>query len=193
MVEITRKQQFTGKVVKTTLAGAIVDIGLDKLGIVHISNIQKEPVKKVADVLEAGQEVNVWVRRILQDANHLDLTMIEPLGLEWREIKKGMSINGSVVKIEKFGVFIDIGAERPGLCHISELTHDYIRNADEVVKVGEDVEVKILDYNRRKKQIKLSIKALQEAPMSYIKEEKLKEEPVLTAMEIAYRKAMDEE
>ena len=190
MEEITRKQQFTGKVIKATLAGAIVDIGLDKPGIVHISNIQKEPVKKVEDVLKPGQEVNVWVRRLHQDANHIDLTMIEPLGLEWREIKKGMTIMGSVVRIEKFGVFIDIGAERPGLCHISELTYDYIRTPEEAVKVGEEVEVKVIDFNRRKRQIKLSIKALQEPPMSIIAEE-IDKEPVLTAMEMAYRKAMN--
>jgi len=191
MEEIKRKQQFTAKVLKTTLAGAIVDIGLDKPGIVHISNIQKEPVKKVEDVIEAGQEVNVWVRRIHKDAKHYDLTMIEPLTLEWREIKKDMTAIGSVVRIEKFGVFIDIGAERPGLCHISELTYDYIRTPEDAVKVGEEVEVKVLDFNRRKKQIKLSIKAMQEPPMSIIAEE-LNNEPVLTAMEIAYRKAMSD-
>ncbi len=191
MEEIKRKQQFTAKVLKTTLAGAIVDIGLDKPGIVHISNIQKEPVKKVEDVIEPGQEVNVWVRRIHQDAKHYDLTMIEPLALEWREVKKDMTAIGSVVRIEKFGVFIDIGAERPGLCHISELTYDYIRTPEDAVKVGEEVEVKVLDFNRRKKQIKLSIKAMQEPPMSIIAEE-VDNEPVLTAMEIAYRKAMNE-
>jgi ribosomal protein S1 len=191
MEEIKRKQQFTAKVLKTTLAGAIVDIGLDKPGIVHISNIQKEPVKKVEDVIEPGQEVNVWVRRIHQDAKHYDLTMIEPLALEWREVKKDMTAIGSVVRIEKFGVFIDIGAERPGLCHISELTYDYIRTPEDAVKVGEEVEVKVLDFNRRKKQIKLSIKAMQEPPMSIIAEE-VDKEPVLTAMEIAYRKAMSD-
>ncbi len=191
MEEIKRKQQFTAKVLKTTLAGAIVDIGLDKPGIVHISNIQKEPVKKVEDVIEPGQEVNVWVRRIHQDAKHYDLTMIEPLALEWREVKKDMTAIGSVVRIEKFGVFIDIGAERPGLCHISELTYDYIRTPEDAVKVGEEVEVKVLYFNRRKKQIKLSIKAMQEPPMSIIAEE-VDNEPVLTAMEIAYRKAMSD-
>ena len=158
MDELKRKQQFSGKVVKTTLAGAIVDVGLDKPGIVHISNLQKDPVKKVEDVVSEGQDVTVWVRRLHKDAKHVDLTMIEPLGLEWREIKKGMNAVGTVSRIEKFGVFIDIGAERPGLCHISELTYDYIRTPDEAVSVGDEVEVKVIDFNRRKKQIKLSIR-----------------------------------
>jgi small subunit ribosomal protein S1 len=190
MEEIKRKQQFTGKVVKATLAGAIVDIGLDKPGIVHISNLQAEPVKKVEDVVKPGQEVKVWIRRVHQDANHIDLTMIEPLALEWREIKKDMTVVGNVVRIENFGAFIDIGAERPGLCHISELTHDYIRSTEEAVKVGEEVEAKVLDFNRRKKQIKLSINAMEARPVIEPDEN---EEPVLTAMEIAFRKAMNPE
>ena len=187
MEEIKRKQQFTGKVIKATLAGAIVDIGLDKPGIVHISNLQKEPVKKVDQVVKPGQEVQVWVRRILQDANHIDLTMIEPLALEWRDIKKDMTVVGSVVRAENFGVFIDIGAERPGLCHISELTHDFIRTTEDAVKVGEEVEAKVLDFNRRKKQIKLSIKAMHAPPVIVPDED---EEPVIAEMEIACRKAM---
>jgi small subunit ribosomal protein S1 len=150
-------------------------------------------VKRVEDVVEIGQEVEVWVRRLHQDAKHIDLTMIEPLPLEWREIKKGMELSGKVVRIEKFGAFIDVGAERPGLAHISELTHDYIRTPEDAVKIGENVKVKVIDFNRRKKQIKLSIKALQEPPTAAVvevEEEEEEQKPILTAMEMAYRKAL---
>lgn len=188
--EIKRKMHFTGKVVKTTLAGAVIDIGLDKPGVVHIAHISKDPVKRVEDAIEIGQEVEVWVRRLHQDAKHIDLTMIEPLPLEWREIKKGMVLSGKVVRIEKFGAFIDVGAERPGLAHISELTHDYIRTPEDAVKVGETVEVKVIDFNRRKKQIKLSMKAMQEPPAAEVFEEEEDKQPALTAMEMAYRKAL---
>lgn len=189
--EIKRKMHFTGKVIKTTLAGAVVDIGLEKPGVVHIAHISKDPVKRVEDVIEIGQEVEVWVRRLHQDAKHIDLTMIEPLPLEWREIKKGMVLSGKVVRIEKFGAFIEVGAERPGLAHISELTHDYIRTPEDAVKVGDTVEAKVIDFNRRKKQIKLSLKAMQEPPAAYVaEEEETKKEPSLTAMEMAYRKAL---
>jgi len=191
--ELTRKMHFSGKVIKTTIAGAVVDIGLDKPGVVHIAHISKDPVKRVEDVVEIGQEVEVWVRRLHQDAKHIDLTMIEPLPLEWREIKKGMVLTGKVVRTEKFGAFIDVGAERPGLAHISELTHEYIRTPEDAVKVGETVNVKVIDFNRRKKQIKLSIKALQEppaAPVVEVEEEEEEQKPILTAMEMAYRKAL---
>jgi ribosomal protein S1 len=190
--DIKRKMHFRGKVVKTTLAGIIVDIGLDKYGVVHIAHMSKDSVKRVDDVVEPGQEIDVWVRRIKKDANLVELTMIEPLPLEWREVKKGMVVKGQVVRLEKFGAFIDIGAERPGLAHISELTHDYVRKPEDAVKVGEEVEAKVIDFSRRKKQIKLSLKALIEEPKEE-EEEVVDEGPVLTAMEVAYRKALGEQ
>jgi ribosomal protein S1 len=187
--EIKRKQQFTGKVIKTTLAGAVVDIGLKKPGIVHIAHLSKKPVKRVEDVVQEGQEIKVWVRRVKKDANHIELSMLEPLALEWREIKKGMVVKGEVVRLEKFGAFIEIGAERPGLAHISELTHGYIQTPEDAVHIGDEVNVKILNFSRRKKQIKLSLKALKEQPA--VEEEEEKEEPLTqSAMEIAYNKAL---
>jgi predicted RNA-binding protein with RPS1 domain len=200
--EIKRKMQLTGTVIKTTLAGAIVDIGLEIPGVVHISQLQKDPVNKVEDVVQVGQTVDVWVRRVDPNKGRIDLTMVEPLALEWREIDKGMVLKGKVIRLEKFGAFVEIGAERPGLVHISELTHDYIRTVGDVVKEGDEVEVKVLGVNRRKKQIKLSIKALEEKPVkppkatSKEKEREVtqepaeKEEPVPTAMELALREAM---
>jgi predicted RNA-binding protein with RPS1 domain len=118
--------------------------------------------------------------------------MIEPLALDWGEIKKGMTVTGQVVKLEKFGAFIEIGAERPGLAHISELAHEYLKRPEDLLKVGQDVQVMVLDTDRKKKQIKLSMKALQEPPTPEVYEEDEEQDntPALTAMEIAYRKAL---
>jgi small subunit ribosomal protein S1 len=123
-----------------------------------------------------------------------------------------MVVSGKVVRLEKFGVFVDIGAERPGLVHISEMTHDFIRTPGDVVKEGDVVEVKVLDVIKPKKQIKLSMKALQDKPEDVVKAvlektekkeprvrekekeseqaEEVKEAPVPTAMEVALREAM---
>jgi predicted RNA-binding protein with RPS1 domain len=196
--DIKRKTHFSGKVVKTSLAGAIVDVGLDKPGMVHISQLKKGQVNRVEDVVKVGDDIDVWVRQVNKKTGHLDLTMIEPVGLDWGEIKSGMVIKGEVVKIEKFGAFIEIGAERPGLAHISELTHDYIREVGDAVKVGDEVEVQVLEIDRKKKQIKLSLKALQKDPskveIEEAQEEEEEEEEVIvpTAMELALKKAMDE-
>jgi transcriptional accessory protein Tex/SPT6 len=195
------------------LAGALVDIGIETPGMVHISQLQKEPVKRVEDVIHEGDEVDVWVRRISPKKGRIELTMIKPLGLEWGEIKKDMVVTGTVMRLEKFGAFVDIGAERPGLVHISEMTHDFIRTPGDVVKEGDIVEVKVLDVIKQKKQIKLSMKALQDKPEDVVKavlektdkreqrvrekekepekEEEVKEVPIPTAMEMALREAME--
>ena len=204
LAEVKRKMQFNGTVVKTTLAGAVVDIGVEIPGVVHISQLQKEPVNKVEDVVQVGKPVVVWVRRVEPKRERLELTMIEPLPLEWREIEKGMVVKGQVTRIEKFGVFVEMGAERPGLVHISEITHEYIKDPQQEVKVGDEVEAKVLDVNRRKKQIKLSMKALEEKPVYEQKpaskkktksarpvETEEQEEAIPTAMEMALREAME--
>lgn len=207
LAEIKRKTHFTGKVIKTSLAGAVIDIGLGTPGVVHISQLQIEPVNRVEDVVQPGQEVDVWVHRVVPKKNRIELTMIQPLDLEWREIAADMVVKGKVTRLEKFGVFVDIGAERPGLVHISEMTHDYIKTPGDVVKEGDEVEVKVLSVDKRKKQIKLSMKALEEPPVKEIKdsrpargerettsariEEEEHEEPVPTAMEAALREAME--
>ncbi len=204
ITDVKRKMQFTGTVVKTSLAGAVVDIGLEMPGVIHISQLQKDPVNRVEDVVQVGQNVDVWVKRIEPKRDRLELTMIEPLALEWREIERGMVIKGKITRIEKFGVFVEIGAERPGLVHISEITHDYIKDPKQAVQEGDEVEVKVLEVNRRKKQIKLSMKALEDKPISEkkpVKKKKSKskpanapeekEEAIPTAMEMALREAME--
>ncbi len=170
--EIKTKMHFTGTVVKIGLAGAILDIGVGRPAVMHISQIVSEgteqPIKRVEDVLKIGQQVDVWVKKTKD--NRVELTMIKPLDLEWRDIKKGMNVKGQVVRLEKFGAFVEIGAERPGLIHISEMAHGYVRQPSDVINEGDEVEAQIIDVNRKKKQIKLSLKALQPEP---VKEEEL--------------------
>ena len=170
--DVRPKMHFGGTVVRTGLAGAIIDVGIGRPAVIHISQIvpeaQEQPIKRVEDVLNVGQQVDVWVKRVKDD--RVELTMIKPLDLEWRDIKKGMTVKGQVVRLEKFGAFVEIGAERPGLIHISEMAHGYVRQPADVVKEGDEVEAQVIDVNRKKKQIKLSIKALQPEP---VKEEEL--------------------
>lgn len=196
--ELKKKDRVTGKVVKTSLAGALVDIGRAKPAVIPISQLRKDQVRRVEDVVKEGDQVEAWVWRMDPKQERIELTMIQPLGLEWRDIKKDAILKGKVSKLDKFGAFIEVGAERAGLVHISEMSNDYVRKPEDVVKVGDEVEVKVLDVDKRKKQIKLSMKALIPQPKEE-KAEKEKEEPqepekpAPTAMEVALRKAMAEE
>jgi small subunit ribosomal protein S1 len=164
--EVKPKMHYTGKVLKIALAGAVLDIGVGQPAAIHISQLippTDEPIKRVEDVLQVGQEVDVWVKKVKD--GRIELTMIKPLDLEWRDIKKGMTIKGKVVRLEKFGAFVEIGAERPGLVHISEMAHGYVKQPSDVVNEGDEIEAQVLDFNRRKKQIKLSMKALLPEPV----------------------------
>jgi small subunit ribosomal protein S1 len=204
------KTKLSGKILKTTLAGALVEVGQNIPGVIHISQLSKDPVNKVEDIIKEGQTVDVWVRRVKKD--RIELTMIEPLALEWKEIEPEMVVKGKVVRLEPYGAFVDIGAERPGMVHVSELAHGYVKTPNEIVKEGDEIEAKVLDVNRKKKQIKLSMKALEpeieelkpakkenkkggkrgpkketaEAPVQ--EEEK---EAELTAMQIAWQEALN--
>jgi small subunit ribosomal protein S1 len=204
------KAQLTGKVVKTTLAGALVDVGLALPGVLHISQLQKVPVKKVEDVLHEGQAVEVWVRKVRKD--RIELTMIKPLQYEWKDIEPGMVARGRVVRLETYGAFVDIGAERPGMIHISELARGYVKTAGDVVKEGDEVEAQVLSVDAKKRQIRLSLKALQpeapepEKPLKPPRREKRSKNasnevevaeppeettPEQTAMQIAWQSAQD--
>ena len=92
------------------------------------------------------------------------LTMLPPLAVDWTELKTDQVYEGKVTRLETFGAFVSIGAEREGLVHISELSHNYVKSPGEVVNVGDEVQVKVLGFNRRKRRIDLSMKALVEKP-----------------------------
>ena len=209
-VTLEPKTKLSGKVLKTTLAGALVDVGQPLPGVIHISQLSTEPVNKVEDVVKEGQTVEVWVRRVKKD--RIELTMIQPLALEWKEIEPDMIVKGKVVRLEPYGAFVDIGAERPGMVHVSELAHGYIKTPNEIVKEGDEVEAKVLDVNRKKKQIKLSMKALEpeieefkpakkepkktgkRGPKKDQVEHEVQEEekePELTAMQMAWQEALN--
>ncbi|MBI5953862.1 MAG: S1 RNA-binding domain-containing protein [Chloroflexi bacterium] len=216
-VALEPKTKLSGKILKTTLAGALVDIGQSLPGVIHISQLQQEAVNKVEDVVKEGQVVDVWVRRVKKD--RIELTMIEPLGYEWKEIVPDLVVKGKVVRLESYGAFVDFGAERPGLIHVSELTRGYVKTASEVVKEGDEIEAKILDVDRRKRQIRLSMKALQPEPEvvdevkperedrkkgdgkrrgkgkkqedEYEMEVEVSNEPQFTAMQIAWQQALE--
>lgn len=202
--DLKPKMRLTGKVARLELYGAFIDLGVGTNAILHISQLGKEKVNRVADVLQVGDEVSVWVDKVDPARGQVMVTMIEPLAVEWSDLKEGATYTGTVTRLEKFGAFVDIGAEKEGLVHISELSHDYVKHPSEVLKSGDEVQVKVLSFSKRKRRIDLSIKALieQESPAptadatSYrddepdVYDEEEIEEEMPTAMEIALRRAM---
>lgn len=195
--ELVRKTQLTGTVKRTELYGAFVDIGVGVDAILHVSQIKGG--KRIKDVLKPGDDITVYVDKVDAGNKKVMVSMLEPLAVEWGELAEGNVYTGKVVRHENFGAFVDIGAEKEGLVHISEISHDYIRHPSQAVSVGEEVEVKVLSYSRKKRRINLSIKALLAQPEKEVEdyigevfdldeEEEMEEVP--TAMEYAIRRAM---
>jgi uncharacterized protein len=83
---------------------------------------------------------------------------------EIADLKPGLALEGVVTNVTRFGAFVDIGVHHDGLVHISELSHRHVKDAGEVVKVGQIVKVQVLSADAKTKRIALSIKALQERP-----------------------------
>jgi small subunit ribosomal protein S1 len=191
--EIQPKMEFTGRVKQIDLAGAVVDIGAECDSFLHISQIKSGRAQNVGDVLSVDQEITVWVREVDRERCQINLTMIRPPAVEWRELKEGQTYEGTVVRIEKFGVFVDIGAERPGLVHISELSDDYVEKTGDVVAKGDEVTVRVIGVNRRKNQIDLSMKALVQREVAPRREETQPPEAELpTAMALAMQRALEQ-
>lgn len=78
--------------------------------------------------------------------------------------EKDQVLKGKVTGIQPFGAFVALDDETQGLVHISEISHDYVKDVNDYVQVGQEVEVKILEVDEASKKIKLSMKATQEAP-----------------------------
>lgn len=183
--DLQRRMKLTGKVVRVEDFGAFVKFGAPKDGLVPVSQMAKTRVNKPSDVVKEGDEITVWVTSVNRKENRIGLSMIEPPAVDWSELKRGATVTGKVTRLEKFGAFVDIGAEREGMIHVSEIGAGYIGHPSELLQVGEEVEAKVLEVDSRKKQIKLSIKALDRETV--IEDEP--ETPMLTPMEIAFRQA----
>lgn len=184
--EMHPKMELRGKIIRIELFGAFVDVGAEREGFLHISQLRKDRTNRVEDVVNAGQEVTAWVRKVDSTSGRIDLTLIQPLKLDWDEIKVGMTVKGKVAKLEKFGAFVDIGAERQAFVHVRELMSGYVSDPSEVIKLSQEIEAKVIAADRKKKRIDLSLKAMED----FTPEEEEPELKPMSTMEAALRAAL---
>ncbi|SEM09290.1 small subunit ribosomal protein S1 [Paenisporosarcina quisquiliarum] len=161
---------LTGTVQRLASFGAFVDIGgVD--GLVHISQISYEHLENIADVLKEGQEVKVKVLSIDRDAERISLSIKDTLPGPWAEVEekasKGAVLTGKVKRLVSYGAFVEVFPGVEGLVHISQIAHKHINNPQEVLKEGEEVQVKVIEVNLADKRLSLSIKELVENEDKY--------------------------
>ena len=151
-----------GKVMRFTDYGAFVDIGgVD--GLLHISEISWGKLKHPEEVLKIGDIINVKILSLNEEKGKISLglkqTQPEPWTLVGEKYQVGDVLEGKVVQIKDYGAFVELEAGLDGLVHISEIANKRVENVFDELKVGETVNVKIMEIDPDKRRISLSIKA----------------------------------
>ncbi|MCS4487743.1 30S ribosomal protein S1 [Streptococcus sciuri] len=174
--EAARKEVFSklevGSVVKGTVArltsfGAFVDLGgVD--GLVHVTELSHERNVSPKTVVSVGEEIEVKVLAIDEEAGRVSLSLKAITPGPWdgveQKLAAGDLIEGKVKRLTDFGAFIEVLPSIDGLVHISQISHKRVENPKDVLSVGQDVTVKVLDVNAADERVSLSIKALEERP-----------------------------
>jgi small subunit ribosomal protein S1 len=188
--ELRPKMKLQGRVTRVELFGAFVDVGVGRDGLIHISQLQEDRVNRVTEVVNEGDEVTVWVQKVDLKKNRLSLTMIEPPERTIEDLEPDMVLTGRVTRLERYGVFVDIGVDRDGMVHVSEIAQGYVRDPAEYVSVGEKVEVRVVSVNLPKNRIELSLRDLPSDKLEEDQDES--EEDTPTAVELALKEAMSQ-
>jgi len=159
-----------GTVSGLTTYGAFVDIG-GADGLIHISELSWDRVSKVSDVLQVGDEVSVKVIKLDADQSRISLSLRQLQQDPWEQVVAslpvGSSVEGTVTKTKKYGAFLQIVPGIEGLLHISELSWDHVDKTEDVLKVGELIQVKVIGVDMARRRISLSLKQLTNPPAGY--------------------------
>ena len=162
-----------GTVTGVTSFGAFVDIGGVE-GLLHIGELEWAHTNKVADVLKVGDEIEVKVIRFDPEHNKISLSRKELLPHPWSDVEQrfpaGTAVKGKVTTLTDFGAFVEIAPQVEGLVHATEIAWQTGGKPQDLLKVGQEVEVKVLSVNRDKEKISLSIKRVTGNPWDTITE-----------------------
>jgi len=158
--------KVTGTVTREMDFGAFVELAPGVEGLIHISEMAwGKKVRKPSDIVKVGDIVESVILAIDTEQKRIGLGLKQALGDPWVEIVKtihpGAVIEGPVSRITKFGAFVTIAEGVEGLVHISEITAERrLNHPSDLLRVGEVVKAAVLDIDREKRQLKLSIKQM---------------------------------
>ena len=156
---LTPGTKMKGKVTRIESFGAFVDIGGVE-GLVHVSQISRQRVEKVDEVLKVGQAVDVMILELKEGGKKISLGMKQLEPNPWEEVPHRLSIDGNVTgkvtRIMDFGAFVEVIPGIEGLLHVSQVATERISNLSKVLKVGEEVTVRVTAIDESAERISLS-------------------------------------
>ncbi|MCQ2352748.1 MAG: 30S ribosomal protein S1 [Victivallaceae bacterium] len=160
-------KHIVGKVRNMTNYGAFVEIENDIDGMIHVSDMSwTRKINNPNEILKPGQEVEVVILEINPEQQRISLGLKQVEDDPWANIdqlyKVGDVVKGKVSKIAVFGAFIELTNKIDGLIHISQLSHDRVEKVKDVLKIGDEVEARVIKVDHDERRIGLSIKALGE-------------------------------
>jgi small subunit ribosomal protein S1 len=154
----------SGKVSGLTSYGAFVNLG-GADGLIHISELSWDRINNVSDMLAVGDEVQVKVIKLDPELSRISLSLRQMSADPWDTIEdrfpQGKPVEGIVTKTKKYGAFLQIADGVEGLLHISELSWDHVERTEDVLKVGDKVTVMVLNADKVRRRISLSLRQLQ--------------------------------
>jgi small subunit ribosomal protein S1 len=168
LATIAEGDEYDGQVINLASFGAFVDIGQME-GLVHLSEISWKRINKPSDILKVGDKVRVQVLSVDEKNERLALSMKSLMRNPWEDISElyqtGQLLTANITKIAPFGAFARLNddLQLEGLIHISELSENHITHASEVIKVGQEVTVRIIRVDAEQRQLGLSIKQVASA------------------------------
>ena len=186
MSQLDKGQIRKGVVSSIVNFGAFVDLGgVD--GLVHVSELSWKHIDHPSEVVAVGDEVTVEVLDVDRDRERVSLslksTMEDPWQLFARTHQIGQIVPGKVTKLVPFGSFVRVADGIEGLVHISELAERHVEIPEQVVQVGGDVMVKVIDIDLDRRRISLSLKQANEGGVAEVVEEF---DPTLYGMPASY-------
>ncbi|ALD68266.1 MULTISPECIES: 30S ribosomal protein S1 [Streptococcus] len=157
----------TGKVARITSFGAFIDLGgVD--GLVHLTELSHERNVSPKSVVTVGEEIEVKILDLNEEEGRVSLSLKATTPGPWdgveQKLAKGDVVEGTVKRLTDFGAFVEVLPGIDGLVHVSQISHKRIENPKEALKVGQEVQVKVLEVNADAERVSLSIKALEERP-----------------------------
>ena len=150
-----------GTVKNVTDFGAFIDLG-GADGLLHISEMSWGRVENPKKVFKVGDVVKVFVKEINDDKIALSMKFEEtnPWNNAAEKYAVGTVVTGKVARMTDFGAFVELAPGVDALLHVSQISREHVEKPSDVLKVGQEIEAKIVDFNEEEKKISLSVKAL---------------------------------